>query len=381
MNNKLWALILKDLKLFAADRKAMIISFAVPIMIASLMSLVMGGSGSSGPQSIPVLVVDKDHSAVSAALMENLKEGKTVEPTTATETEALDSVKRGKFSLAIIIPEGFGKAGVAATSGGEQPELVIANDPSHSIDLQAVRGLLMQVVSKTLYSQAFGASAQEDRLPFKLTVKPQEASTDNEASTSGMANIFAGMAIQGILFWAIDAGMSVLRDKRLGIWKRLRAAPVSGGVLLAGRGLSAAIIGLFELFVVLAFGIVVFHFKIEGSAVGLLLVCVATSLMAAGFGLFVAALGRSEQQSRGLSMLAVLMMSMLGGAWFPAWMMPKWMQTAGLAIPTRYAIDGVNLMTWRGGSLATIWPSVGALLGFAVVFSGIAIARFRWDEA
>ena len=53
MIKQLWALVLKDLKLFASDRKAMLISFAVPIMIASMMSLVMGGAGSSGPQSIP----------------------------------------------------------------------------------------------------------------------------------------------------------------------------------------------------------------------------------------------------------------------------------------------------------------------------------------
>ena len=45
----LWALVLKDLRVIAADRKAMHISLLVPIGIASFFAMLQGG-GSDGPR-------------------------------------------------------------------------------------------------------------------------------------------------------------------------------------------------------------------------------------------------------------------------------------------------------------------------------------------
>ena len=90
-----------------------------------------------------------------------------------------------------------------------------------------------------------------------------------------------------------------------------------------------------------------------------------------------AALGKTEAQSRGLSTLAVLMMSMLGGAWFPLSMMPKVVQGISTVIPVRYAIDGIDAMMYRGAGLADGLVPMAALGGFAVLFTSIAVVRLR----
>jgi ABC-2 type transport system permease protein len=79
-------------------------------------------------------------------------------------------------------------------------------------------------------------------------------------------------------------------------------------------------------------------------------------------------------------MLAVLVMLMLGGAWMPSFMFPQWLQQLSFVIPTRWAIDGLEAMTWRGLDLVSALTSSAALAGFAVVFLGIALWRFRWEE-
>ena len=59
------------------------------------------------------------------------------------------------------------------------------------------------------------------------------------------------------------------------------------------------------------------------------------------------------------------MMVMLGGAWVPAFLFPQWLQKATFVVPTRWAIEGLDGMTWRGlGFDAAIGP-IAALLGFA----------------
>src|SRR5262249_52322422 len=67
-------------------------------------------------------------------------------------------------------------------------------------------------------------------------------------------------------------------------------------------------------------------------------------------------------------------------AWMPTFIFPAWLQRLTVVMPTRWAVDGLDAMTWRGldGS-AAIMPTV-LLIGFAILFGVLALARFRWDE-
>ena len=73
---------------------------------------------------------------------------------------------------------------------------------------------------------------------------------------------------------------------------------------------------------------IVFGVRIQGSVIGFLGVALACALMAATFGLLVAALGKTPAATRGVTTLAVLMMVMLGGAWVPTFIFPAWLQQA-----------------------------------------------------
>ena len=50
-------------------------------------------------------------------------------------------------------------------------------------------------------------------------------------------------------------------------------------------------------------------------------------------------------------------------------------------MPVRWAIDGLDAMTWRGVGLSGAIAPTLVLLGFAAAFAVIAVARFRWEEA
>ena len=125
---------------------------------------------------------------------------------------------------------------------------------------------------------------------------------------------------------------------------------------------------------------IVFGVRIQGSVVGFLGVSVACALMASTFGLLVAALGNTPATARGVTTLAVLMMVMLGGAWVPTFVFPAWLQQFTLVVPVRWAVDGLDAMTWRGIGLRGALVPIAVLLGFAAAFGRIAAARFRWEE-
>ena len=144
--------------------------------------------------------------------------------------------------------------------------------------------------------------------------------------------------------------------------------------------MSGALISLMTLWVSFAFAIIVFHVRIEGSILGFVAVSIACALMAATFGLLVAAIGRTPASARAVTTLAVLMMVMLGGAWVPVFVFPAWLQQATKIVPVRWAVDGLDAMTWRGLGLSGAVGPIVVLLGFAAIFGGVAAARFRWEE-
>ena len=169
---------------------------------------------------------------------------------------------------------------------------------------------------------------------------------------NGYAHSFAGMAIQFLLFAMANAGIEMLLERQRGLWKRLRSAPVSRLTLLGGKAASGAIISLMILLVSFGFAMIVFRVRIEGSIAGFLSISIACALMASTFGLLIAALGNSPATARGVTTLAVLMMVMLGGAWVPTFVFPAWMQQLTMVVPVRWAVDGLDAMTWRGIGLS-----------------------------
>ena len=424
------AMIRKDLQVHYSDRRAVIMSFVAPIAIASFLGAITGGSGRpSEPAKIPIAIVDQDGSTVTKAIVSAVQDDKTLQVTAPSADEARQSVKRGDITVAVVIPPGFGEAsGLAFFGGGAKPEVSILYDPSHRAEMGLVRGLMTQHVMEAVSREMFGgssgrklaeqallnldksgmpdgqrmllrellmsvqkfytdspdanASAQSrGGITLPYSVKEEEVTGRDDVPYNGYAHSFAGMGIQFLLFAMIDMGVGILLERQRGLWKRLRSAPISRTSLLLGKALSSSVIALIILIAAFLFAGIVFGVRIQGSVAGFLAVCVGCALMAATFGLLVASIGQTPGGSRGVASLAVLLMVMLGGAWMPTFIFPAWLQRLTVVMPTRWAVDGLDAMTWRGldGS-AAVMPTV-MLIGFAILFGSLALARFRWEEA
>lgn len=385
------ALARRDLRLFFMDKRALTMSFVAPIVIGSFFGYLFGGVGKREVSKIAVTVVDQDQSAVSKRVIASLAADKALKVGEATAEVAREQVRKGTSTVGVVVPRGFSERAVKAFFRGQnRPEVQLLYDPSHATELQMVRGVLTQHVMEAASAEAFGGASPEGaqglaaagprggiRIPY--TVKEEAVTARAGVAYNSMAHSFAGMSVQFILFMGIDAGMIVLMQRRTGMWKRLQAAPISRFTVIASRAASATVIALIILTVVFGFARVVFGVKVEGSFAGFVGICAAFSLMTASFGLLIAVLGKTPEGTRGISILVTLLMVMLGGSWVPAFLFPQWLQRVSFAVPTRWAVDGLDAMLWRGMDFATALPGIGALLGFAVLFGAVAIWRFRWE--
>jgi ABC-type multidrug transport system permease subunit len=421
------ALIRKDLKLFFNDRRSVVVGILVPIVLASFFGYLFGGQrGDAETSKVSVLMIDQDGSDTSRDLMAQLAGDRMLNVKPSTLDAAREAVRKGKAIAAIVVPKDFGRdAGRALFTGANKPDLSLLYDPSHSMELGLVKGILsgavMQSVSKEMFNGSSGretldeslarvenspelspedkkalrdllsgarelnerqAGTRQGALSGGLTVpfetRDQAITSSGNVAYNGYAHSFGGMGIQFILFMGLDVGITLLMLRRTGLWQRLRAAPLSRTMLLGSRTVSASLTAGFILAVLFIFARLVFGVRILGSFPGFVLVCAAFSLMTAAFGLMIAALGETVEATRGYSVMATLVMVMLGGSWVPTFVFPKWLQKLTVVIPTRWAMDGLDAMTWRGLGFSAAIAPIAVLLLFTLLFGAIAVMRFRW---
>jgi ABC-2 type transport system permease protein len=178
----------------------------------------------------------------------------------------------------------------------------------------------------------------------------------------------------------VDVGIGVLLARRQGLWSRLLAAPITVTTVLMARALSCALIAFGLLCFIFAVAGLLFGVRITGSTLGFLGVGLCFALVTATFGLLIAAFGKTPEAARGLAVFATLIMVMLGGAWVPAFLFPQWLQTATLVMPTRWAVDGFDAMTWRGLGIEVALQAMAVQLGYALLFGVLAMRKFGRDE-
>jgi ABC-2 type transport system permease protein len=368
----------KDLKLFCIDRQAVVMSFVVPVLIASILGWLDSSASDSGtPSRIPVLLVDLDQSTVSAIVKKRLTKDEAVAIRESTRQEAALAVRSGTSVAAIIIPKGFGKDAAGAFNGGPKPEVELLSDPSKPLQDQVVEGVLLEQASGAVAAAVFGPLAGDGTAPLKVRETRAAAA---QASWSGAAHDYAGFGLQGLLFFAIESAVGLARERRQGIWKRLRSAPVPPWVFVLSRGINSTLMAFAVIVLIFGVGAALFGIRVLGSITGFLLLAIATAAMAATFGLMFATVGRSETQSRAVAILVILVMLATGGAWFPMERMPPWVQSAASYMPVRWAVEGFDAMTWRGEATSDALRPAGVLLLFALAFGTSAVLRFRYSQ-
>jgi len=442
--NALLALVSVQIRLYLSDRRALLISVAMPIVIAAFFGMLFGGkSGGDKPASVPVAIVDADRSELSERIVAALAADEALKVQRLERAAAEDLVKRGKIRAALVLPPGFGDGAARALMGGRKPTAELLYDPSEKMALAMLRGMLAQHAMQVVMTNSFSGDAGGKRLEESIqaletapgidpaqrgalaklfasvrevqqTTPPEAASGVASGAASGAASAptggkargglslpyelgeravsgdragynayaqsFAGMGAQFVLFMGIELGVGILMARRAGLWLRLRAAPLSRATLLASHFCSTTIIASTVLALVMFAGMLLFGFTVLGSWPGFALVVVGYGLFTAGFGLFLAAIGKSPEATRGIATLATLLLVMLGGAWVPSFVFPAWMQDLTLVVPVRWGIDGLNAMTWRGLEFGAAAMAAAVLAGWAALFAVLAWWRFDWRE-
>lgn len=372
---QVWSLAFNDWKLFLSDKRAAVLCFAVPILLASVFGLIFDRPGQNmGERKLPLLIVNENTNGKAQPIIDDLLNGGNIEGKVVDRETAERELARRTYGVALVFPAEFDwKSG--------KPRVDILHHPMSTAESQWAEGLLMEVGLKRVavaYLRPLGVKSGEMKRPVEVTRITVPAGGDHPFNS--YSHSFSGMTLQYLLFWGLESGLLFLRERQRGLWRRVRVSPVSLFTLLLGRTLATATIALLQIVFTFTFGYVVFGVTITGSWVGFIGLALAVSLLAAGTGLCVAAIGGTEARARSMFIVVILGLSMLGGLWLPAFLLPVWVQNLSQALPTTWAMRGLDAVTWQGQSFWKMCPSLLAVCLFAVAFWALAMGRFQWAE-
>ena len=259
-------------------------------------------------------------------------------------------------------------------------EVGFLQHPNSQIEGRWVEGVLTEIVMQEMAREFLAPLVGGKNLERPFEIDRRTEAAGGALAVHAFSHSFCGMTLQYLLFLGLDSGLLLLRERRRGIWLRLRCAPIDFSVLLAGKALATALVALAQIVVTFGVGAAFFGVRVNGSWPGFALMAVSAALLSAATGLVVASLGGNETRARSVSILVILTLSLLGGLWLPAFLLPGWVRTLALALPTTWAARGLEGVVWQGMTFRAAWPCALALVGFSAAFLLFAYWRLRGSE-
>ncbi|MEY3774114.1 MAG: hypothetical protein RLZZ129_894 [Verrucomicrobiota bacterium] len=225
-------------------------------------------------------------------------------------------------------------------------------------------------------ADATPAPAQQDFFSEIVKIEAEQI-VGRDVKSPAATRVVGGWAMMFLLFALSGSATSVFEEKKAGLYQRLLAGPVTRSQILIGKFCWGVLIGLVQLVTLFLAGQLMFGIDITGHLPGLALMSLAAAAACTAFGMLLAAVAPSPQAASGLATFLILMMSAIGGAWFPISFMPEFIQTIAQFTIVYWAMEGFNQMLWSGDSILRTLPTLGILTGTAVVVMTIAVWRFN----
>ena len=403
-------LALKDLSQLICDWKASVFLLIMPIGFTLLFGFVFSNSSGDGDPRLPVAFLDSDGGALlSSHLLRLLEESEAIRPVELDGVGAQgvrERVREQELAAAILIPASYTQQLLTPEPGSfPQPRLIVNPGSNASRTAQqaiqaALLHLLGAVKSSHLAAQAYQAQggtvdgtfveeaflrAMEGWQAPTLTVIESQSVTVEEPGTgspygdNSFAHSSAGIMIQFALAGLIGAAEIVVLERRSGAMRRLLTTPISRMGIILGHFLAMFAMILSQLVVLVLFGQVFLGVQYLSVPLGTALMILVTALFAASLGLLIGIFSRTQEQVIILSLLVMMLLSGMGGAWIPLEVTSQVFQAIGHLTPTAWAIDGFENIVLRGLGFNSVLLPVAVLLGYTTVFFTVAIWRFRFE--
>lgn len=221
---------------------------------------------------------------------------------------------------------------------------------------------------------------------FLLSFMPKDTITGEKQVIAGeqiryIDWFFPGMLAMNMMFSALwGVGYVVVRYRKNGTLKRLKATPLTPLEYLSAQMFSRIFLLMFTLAVVWTGADLIFHFRQHGSFFTLAFIFFLGGMSLCSMGLVLAARGSSEEFTSGVLNFISWPMMFLSEVWFSLEGSPQWIQKFSLLFPLTHLLKAARKVINEGATLMEVQFECWILILFSIVFLALAAKLFSWNE-
>ncbi len=192
---------------------------------------------------------------------------------------------------------------------------------------------------------------------------------------------FPGILAMNMMFSALwGVGYVVVRYRKNGTLKRLKATPLTPLEYLSAQMLSRIFLLMFTLVIVWIGSDLIFDFHVVGSKLLIFFFFFLGGLSLSALGLILASRGTSEEFTSGILNFISWPMMFLSEVWFSLEGSPQWIKSVAQIFPLKHMIQAVRKVMNEGAVLADVQGECFFLMTFTTVALTLAALLFSWNE-
>ncbi|MCQ1530165.1 ABC transporter permease [Lutispora saccharofermentans] len=356
-----------NLKRLLRDKFNFIVMVILPVTFIAL-SIFAG----NGNLPVRVGVVDNDGTFLTGHLMEGL--GKNCMVVMLKEDEIKDKLLNSKVEYVIKIDKGF-------------TDEIIAGEDAR-IEGYGIKDYNASIPAK-LYINSFVSSAKaiagvsgggrdsfERGMGYYLegNVAASYKDISSTSSKSGQELQSLGYMVMFMMYLSVNAASLITEDKKFKTYERILMSRLSLKRYALENVLSFFAVIWIQILALFAIMLLIFKMDFGASIISLVAFTLIYSVVSVSMGMAIVNLSKTLKQVSSVTPLIVIPMSMLGGCFWPKWIMPEVLQRASSFVPVSWALQGMEKIL-AGGSIASVGSEIGILLLFSLVFFLLGSAK------
>jgi ABC-type multidrug transport system permease subunit len=192
--------------------------------------------------------------------------------------------------------------------------------------------------------------------------------------------VLPGVLAMNVMFSSLwGVGWVIVRYRKNGVLRRLRATPLRAAEFLVAQILSRLLV-VSSVTLLVFFGTnLLLDFPMRGSYLALALVFVSGAISLISLGLAVSARVRSEELADGLLNMMSWPMMILSGVWFSLEGTNIWAQRAAEILPLTHMVDAARRVMLDGAGVADVATEIILLTVTGVILLSLSARAFRWQ--
>ncbi len=364
-------IIRKEFYQILQDKRMLGVSVIAPVVQV----LLLGYAATTDITYTNLVVCDMDKTAESRAFVREFTNTTYfVEKYAVNVPDDVDYyIEHAKASIALEVPQGFGRKELARETG--QVQVILDGADANSANI--LLGYATQIIAS--YSQTVLAKYATMQPGMKVSrVLPEPRIWFNPDLLSSNYMVPGVVALVLMIITMTLTSLAIVKEKEIGTLEQLMVTPIKPYELILGKLIPFVMIGFLDMTIVLAIAHYWFNVPMLGSLFLLFGLSGLFILTTLGLGLFISTIAKSQQQAMLIAQFFFFMPFIyLSGFSFPIANMPRVIQYITYLIPLRYFLDIVRGIFLKGTTLEQLWPQTLALFLIGVGVLTLSVLRFH----